>query len=560
MPEPDNDSEWVFAPAGGPTGGRPDLIFDQVIARIEPITRFDRNSLARLGSQERSAQGSARWRTDIAIHTQGHTGAGALAGKVVQVSGASALTTEVRQAVDAARAAIPGRIERWLGQFGMSSQELKADDCYDGPVTFGYQYQCGNCGGHGENQCTRCFGQGNYICSGCQGDGQNRCFTCGGNGSRSCGSCGGRGSTTVQQSRQVYNSATNSYSTEYYTENQTCWGCSGKGSQTCMACGGNGQVTCSTCFGSGKERCGSCSGSGTITCSTCSGTGVRNETQTVSCAVTQRWQVVIEDPNDEVNARLRGLSLAQFAELGQVSVDQPDRGQDYLERRYRFLVDIAELTVGVAEREVELTGFGKEATVYDFKNIAGLLLQSDLAQLQGQVAKEPTFAMQRSPALKEAVKQCLDSEANAIVGQAQSNDPRALKALVDKQFAGALSVEYAKAASTALRTALDRLFFPAMLFPAASVALVPAVLFLLGQLTDWGVFNRTTSAAAAVATGVIVWVIVEREIRKEFTRAFGEVHAKLVDRLLGKRGVVGRWRVAVGVAGLVLLYFVARAS
>lgn len=319
--------------------------------------------------------------------------------------GATALATEVKRAVDVAWVEMADRVELWVAEYGQSNQELTASDCFDGPVTFGYQYQCGNCGGRGENQCTRCFGHGSYTCSGCQGDGQNRCFTCGGSGSRQCSTCGGRGSNMVQQSRQVYNSATNSYQTEYYNEYQSCTGCGGSGRYTCGGCGGSGRTTCSICFGSGKERCGPCGGSGTITCSTCSGTGTRNETQTVSCSVAHRWQVIISDPNTEVNSRLGRLNLGELAHLGQVSVDQPEWGREFLERRYRFTVDIAELTVGVAEQQVELTGFGKEAKVYDFKNIAGLLLQADLTRLQGEVAKEPKFAMQRSPALKEAVKQ-----------------------------------------------------------------------------------------------------------------------------------------------------------
>ena len=550
---PDDPSGLAFIHEAGPTGSRPDLVFDQVIARIEPITRFDRQSLSQLGSQERIAQGNARWRSTIAINTQGHSGTGGLGSNVIDVSGASNLTTEVGKAVEAAWDELPARIDRWLGEYGSSNQELTAEYCFDGPVTYGYQYQCQGCGGRGENQCTRCSGQGQYTCTGCQGDGTNRCFTCGGSKTIQCGTCSGRGTHMIHQSRQVYDSATNSYHTEYYTENQRCSSCGGQGSTTCTGCYGKGTVDCSICFGSGKERCTGCSGSGKITCSTCRGTGIKHETQTISCHVTHRWQVVIQDSNEEVNARLAKLELGPLAELGRISVDQPERGRDFVERRYRFSVDIAELSVGVVGREVELTGFGKTAKVYDFKNIAGILLQADLAELQAQLAREPRFAMQGSVPLTDAVKQCLDSEANAIVGEVESNDPRALKALVEKQFAGALSVEYAKAASAALRTSLHRLFFPAVLFYAGSVALLPTVVFLLAQLTDWGITNRVASAAAGLAVGLVAWIVVERTTRKGFTEAFGASHARTVDRLLGKRGVLGRWRVGVGLVGLGLL-------
>ena len=354
----------------------------------------------------------------------------------------------------------------------------------------------------------------------------------------------------VQQQRQVYNSTTNSYDTEYYTQQQTCFSCGGSGKYSCGGCHGRGEITCSWCQGSGRQRCSGCAGSGQKQCGHCGGTGLRHEVREIICHVTDRYSMVVDDQSEEVTARIRGLTLAQLCGLGKVTVDHPDRGPDYLERRYQWQVNIAEVWVGVGNREVVVTGFGENAEVHDFQNIAGLLLEGDLEELTAQVRREPKVSTKVSPQLRTAVARCLESEANVTIGTAKASDPKSLGALVQKQFAGALSPEYATTLTSSLRAALGRLYFPAMLWPAAAVMVIPAIVFLITQLTDWGARNVPASAAIGLLAGAVSWMITERLVRKGLTGEFGQDKAPMVERLLDAQGMAARWRwVGVVVAG-----------
>jgi hypothetical protein len=206
-----------------------------------------------------------------------------------------------------------------------------------------------------------------------------------------------------------------------------------------------------------------------------------------------------------------------------------------------------------------VTGFGENAVVHDFQNIAWLLLEGDLEQLKTQVGREPRVNTRISPELRTAVAQCLESEANITIGTARAVDPKALKALVNKQFAGALSPEYATTLIAALRTALGRLYFPAMLWPAAAVMVLPAVLFLIAQQFRPGTRNTPAFAAGALLTGAIVWMITEGRVRKGLTAGFGADKAAVVERLLDAQGMVTRWRwvgllVAGGLVGAMVLW------
>lgn len=555
--EDPRDLAFVYGPGTAPAGSRVALVFDQIVARIEPITRFDRTSLSQVRAYDRIAAGSARWKSSIAIGIQNRSGPGALPAGVVVVNGSNALGSESEAAVHAAWSEMPERIGQWLEQNGNSLQELTAPDCYAGPSIFGHQYRCDTCGGRGQTQCGQCHGKGDNTCTQCQGKGKQGCSQCHGQGTYACSGCGGRGNNTVQQQRQVFNSNTNSYDTEYYTQQQTCLSCGGSGKHICSGCGGDGETTCTWCQGSGRQRCSGCGGSGQKQCGNCSGTGQRHEIREIICHVTDRYNLVVDDSSEEVMTRLRGLTLAQLCELGTVTVDQPDRGADYLERRYQWTVNVAEVWVGVADREVVVTGFGANAQVHDFQNIAGLLLEGDLEQLTSQIGREPRVSTKLSPLLRTAVAQCLESEANITIGTARARDPKALKALMSKQFAGALSPEYAHTLASSLRTALGRLYFPAMLWPAAAVMVLPAVLFLISQLTEWGTRNVAPSAGIALLAGVVAWMITERAVRKRLTGGFGPVQAAIVERLLAAQGMVARWRwagavVAGGLVGLII--------
>ncbi|MEO8479057.1 MAG: hypothetical protein ABI542_05430 [Gemmatimonadota bacterium] len=463
-------------PARPPAASRIDLVFNQVVARIEPVTRFGQATLTRLHGAERSSRAVARWSSDIALTTERKAGTGALPAGVVVAARAS-LDGDVEHAIAAGWAAMPERIDRWLAAHGHEILELAPSDCYAGPAAFGHQFACDGRGGQGKVTCGDCRGAGAYTCTVCGGGGEARCTSCSGHGTNACSGCGG-GMRMVQRSRQVLNSS-NNYQTEHYSAQEICASCGGGGRHACSICGGSGLRSCSQCHASGRERCSQCAGAGAVRCTKCAGSGQRHEIERVICTVAHKFEVVSADPSSVVGDRLATLSLAELTALGTVTVHPPARQPNNLERRYSVDVDIAELTVRVAGREIALTGFGREALVHDFQNLIVLLLEDDLHQLTSALSTGSGVSPVQPAALRNAVAQCLESEANIYVAAAKAQDPEYLTHLVQKQFAGAMSTEYALGLHVAIRAAVGRLYTSAMLVPGVVVVLLPPLIYLL---------------------------------------------------------------------------------
>ncbi|MBI1356777.1 MAG: hypothetical protein GC160_20750 [Acidobacteria bacterium] len=527
-----------------------DLLFDHVIGLIEPLTRFDRTSLARTSERITEARGEASVRCQAQFEIDRESKAGKLPSVVRSFPNAAG----ARQAAEAARrtalAELPARLEAWAVRNRSNDSRLAPGDCFAGPSVWGCQTTCSSCGGAGKKRCHACGGQGRTSCGSCHGRGRARCSSCGGGGNQSCGSCGGMGRQQQAVTRSVWDGYNNRYNTETTYEYRNCATCMGTGRRTCSGCYGSGEVTCWTCSGSGSVGCSTCGSSGSVSCSTCSGTGALHETWRLRCSVSAAYDVQVAHGVAEVAAKLRSLSLADLGRLASVTQLEPHVSAAAVRRRYAFACRISQLVIQAGDQAVSLVGYSGGAHVFDFKNIVGVLLEGDLQTLEQAVQRSEAISLQPQPILIDAVNACLQSEANVHLGE---NGEAKQRLLAD----GGLGADYAARLTAALRTAFRRLYFGEVVLGAAIAALVPAVTgaaaFLFGLIAAYG----PATLLAPPLLGAALFAGFELIARRRLAGLFGGVfEQRRIDAMLRGQKVLRRWRLATAAVAAVF-YFAA---
>jgi hypothetical protein len=91
-----------------------DAVLRQLIALVEPLTRFDRSSLSIAASATDRIAVSARERFAVVFDWDNVDAAGRLTNDVVGVANASGLSTHLDRVGKAARDALPARMHKWL--------------------------------------------------------------------------------------------------------------------------------------------------------------------------------------------------------------------------------------------------------------------------------------------------------------------------------------------------------------------------------------------------------------------------------------------------------------
>ena len=523
-----------------------DLLYEHVIRLVEPLTRFDRSSLVREVELISEAQGQASWWFFPTFDIDKSESAGPLPSGVRSFPSAGAANEAATSARDAAKRMLEGRLERWARENADDESALTVSDCFDGPFEFGAQSTCGGCNGNGKNRCGACGGQGRNRCSSCGGSGSANCRSCGGSGNQSCGSCGGMGRQQHYVTKSVWDGYANRYVSKSETEYRNCSMCMGRGRQTCFTCSGSRTVRCWGCGASGYVNCGGCGATGQVTCSSCQGTGQRHQRWRLSCKVSNRVEVKIQHDTSEVVAKLHSLSLDGLRDIAIVRQVEPKVFDDVVGRRYAVSCRVTQMAIEIGERIVTLAAYGGSAKVFDFKNIVGVLLEGDLAELEQAVDQSSAVSLRPQAPLVEAVTQCLLSEANAQLGEGGE----AAKRL---QAMGGLSGDYAERLTRALRLALARLYFGEIVLGAAIAAVLPAVSLLtavrLGLVTDYNLQALTLS----VLGGVAAFALMELMARKKLGESFGAVFGK--DKIVGilkAQKVFRLWRIGAAAAATAL--------
>jgi hypothetical protein len=250
----------------------------------------------------------------------------------------------------------------------------------------------------------------------------------------------------------------------------------------------------------------------------------------VACTVHDHFRVDLKDAKSEVVGQLVKRDLVGLRRLASVTQTPPTAQVNVVEREYQFECVVTEIGLHVAEKKLELIGFGGKAQIFDFKGIVPALLAADLTMLKQAVAKTPLRLWGTPTELLKATSQFLDSPVNIRI-----DDPELLTdGVVDHAY-----VQWVKA------------LLPAALGKITSANL--GLAFLLTPLTTAAVFLLCHFAGAREVSGnwmfiapalaaVMVWVLLERRTHQHLRTILNDRSGKKVDAPLRKYYILWKAR------------------
>jgi hypothetical protein len=471
-----------------------ELAVGQIINRIEPLTRYGKDSLHTLSEGVRVTTGRAFWRFSPVISNDREEHTNRLPYHATRVDSSEKLDEVGQRTLQYAYQALPSRIQSWLRTNAGTDRKLEVSHCFDGPRTFGYEYKCSSCLGDGSVRCGRCKNASGYNdCERCSNKGHVDCPKChsilwGCTGKEKCRGCGGSGKR----------------------DGRGCPSCNGKGKVRCGTCLGAKTITCTRCKGAGRLACSSCGATGRVACHPCKQTGYFHVLRTVTCSVPEHFRVDLKDPKSEVVRQLVGRDLESLRKLASVTQRPPTVRDNVVEREYEIECIITEIELQVAGKNLEVIGFGGQAQIFDFKNVVPLLLEADLSALARAVANT-RLRLWGSPAeLITTTSQFIDSEVNLKI-----DDSTLLRDKI-------IDTEYLKRVKTLLPTALGRILSanlgPAFLVTTLSLTATFLICHFMGVREMVGNWVFVAPASAAVPP----WMLLERRARHRLRALLGD--------------------------------------
>lgn len=525
-----------------------------VAAHIEPVTRFDAADLNEVSPEQTypvALELTVNQQVSFGIGRQ--VGAARLPGGIEKVAGKAAFEAELGQRLTRANTEVPTAVQNWAQANPGSYRRLMSPRAgfLREPGTIGYEHTCTTCAGACRVTCPTCVGKGRTTCLGCHGAGKLNCHRCHGSKKLSCSSCNGRGSWSEQVSESTWSHATNSYVTSYRTEYRSCIACSSSGHTSCHSCGYDGKVPCMSCGGQGHINCMRCNTTGKVNCSACVASGIQHVRGTIEARVTHTEQLGIATEAGRLHDLIGTLpreSLPDFGALTQVQHTPQGRT---LQTRHTLRLDVHEARLQAGQEDFTLYGFGPQAQVLSFENIAGHLLTDDLEKLEARVARTSRWRRQRGGDLLETIADFLRSELNLLIAEKvadRSGSSDAATQEVEAHFSGLVDATYINRSTSALRGALTRLYGSELLEPAASlcglVALAAAIQYGFGFHDG----SAWLTVLASMAVGAVAWVALEWMTQRRIARHFQADFGKRVVQQLGEDGSVKRWRVGMAAA------------
>lgn len=518
-------------------------------AHIAPVTRFDAGSLAAVGPDELATVPLVLTaETIVSFSTATETRPGRLPAGVDPVTGAEALTATLDARLAQARAGAPKALQNWASRAqGTYRRLLPTGGAFLKDVgRAGYDFscpgcqgackvRCGSCGGKGHTDCIPCLGTGRVTCTNCHGTRSTRCFGC------------SFGKVSEQAQESVWNPSTSSYETRYHTVQRDCSQCRGTGNIPCTSCDYGGKQRCHGCAGQGRNGCGRCGHTGRIDCIDCLATGYQHRQGTVEAEVDHSEHLVITTDDADIRSLVQAhIALADLPAYGALDDTQAQvQDRHTLHTVHRLHLDVRSATLRVVGAELRLHGFGPSCKVFDFRNIAGLLLAGDLQALEEALAASSRWRRRDAAGLLDALTLFLESELHLLVAEqpaaAGASAQDAARA-AEARFAGLADADYIQRASAALNASLRRVYAAELLVPTAAIggatALACALAFGFGA-TD---YSPWTAAAAGLGTAATLWFGWEWWTRRRISRRVDPVIGQRLVAQLRSAGAVQRHR------------------
>jgi hypothetical protein len=176
-------------------------MIDQVVAAIEPVTRFDRSSLVVHPGRVFEIDALATACATVRFDTVSREHPGEAPREAKRFGSHSDMEDASEFALETAHAQLRERLTEWLRSIREERPPSPAE-CYHGPTVFAHTFQCAECAGKGRTTCSACSGGGRIRCHYCGGAGSVTCNNCHG-GYVACLTCGGRGGALVAIVREA---------------------------------------------------------------------------------------------------------------------------------------------------------------------------------------------------------------------------------------------------------------------------------------------------------------------------------------------------------------------
>ncbi|HVZ82717.1 MAG TPA: hypothetical protein VG893_03510 [Terracidiphilus sp.] len=527
----------------GTTSGR---VLAQLIALIEPLTRFDRSAVTVRDEATESIRCSGIWTAAIGFSSQVTEGKGKLPSGVRDAGSQSAMQEAMAQVLNTERASALDRLRKFCSaQAGLPAaahKPLSASDCFSGPARIGHSWNCSTCSGKGDVTCIHCHGRREVKCDACE-NGYARCTSCSGSGQVNCNRCGGQRGWYKQVEHTVFNTAANEYTKRYENVWEHCHSCN-SGKVSCSICIGKGRVNCFRCYTRGYVSCTRCQATGREKCTVCGGHGAHHRIAESSCSIRNTFAARAEDADPEVRQTVAGWSFSDYAALGHATAEAPSATASELTRPYTASLAVTRTRIHCASQDFLLLGYGDTAHVFDFKGIVSHLLAQDLEQLKTSLASGGTAA------LHGALATMLQSEINQ-----QLCDSAQREALVSK---GTVTAEHAESTAAMLRKAMGRLYRSSAAIAAAGLTLLS---FIVLYLLYGGLYmipgRRGKAALIYLAVMAIAAVAADFFARHRALQGFasaGSGVSAAATRLFKAAGTARFWRIGTAVAVLLSIY------
>ena len=524
---------------------------------IEPLTRFNRSSLSMTESRHETVPVMVRQVFRAAFETKASDGNGPLPAGVREVADASALRRDSDAQLAAARIALPRRLSAWAEAHGEDmSARPTAETCFGETSPLGHVESCNACNATGRITCTLCHGDKQVACEACGGRGAKDCDTCSKAGTITCKTCRGVGTITERRQRKKWDEAADAHYVEHYQETLPCPACHKLGVVKCPKCAGVGELTCRTCDGRKTVPCAQCKGVGSTRCETCDGHGKRHHIVQLACSITETLELAPRSGDPEIAEALKARGgVDDILAISTSHHSTAEAGGATITRDTIAMAPVTSVMVTMGDKRAMIHAFGERQEIPDYRNIAGLMMSDDIAELEAANAETQLLPPEAPDRLYGALSTALASEANVEMVTAGAQRSAAETA---RNYRGVMTADYVARAGEAIRKGVSRAYWAGIVRGPALVLFLPVLfapldLFLRnsGAGARVGVLLTLMAATFGGAAAGHYWVI--RQLQRRLAAGGKPGLKRVVDAI----GLTTAWLITAGAIAVLLTLLIA---
>lgn len=312
----------------------------------------------------------------------------------------------------------------------------------------------------------------------------------------------------------------------------------------------SGKIGCNCNIG--YVTCSNCHGNGQIACEGCASTGQRHLYWQVECEVCPMQDLVTptQMPAIVQQTLTEHIGLDQLRDFGNIRETDYQvtlESQDY---RIHFPVDFtwADVQLRIQGHHYHLYAYGDQRRVFDYQNIVGNLLQSDLDRLNTAVQQTGWFSF-NSTALAEQLRLFSSSEMNLRIADAAAQGIR--ESTQELEGNGMVSESYVNTSLRLLSQSFSKLLNPHLLNQTVVIAFVCALMSvgLTVAMVSHGSNLWLQPVGFSLIAGVVLWVLGEYWRHRSISMLFSADSRPRIVASLRASAATRNWRL-IGAASL----------